>query len=264
MTERPKQIPNGSITDKERAGFLMDHYKDTFSILQGHWKARNRMFMYALILIALIAIDHFSGCSLADSVNDYLKNKFAPSSERWQDLDFAVIDFMARFVLLCVVIQYYQRSIHVDRSYRYVQYIEEQICKRIGRNLIAREGKAYYSLSGRPTDKKKRPLFLLAVGPLYTYVFPVALSLLMLWGFLLSFPKILYGFTDFLSVVLKLVGGAIFGGSRAHQSAEFDQMSFGIIIELLSAMCSVAIIGYSIMYMVWVRRKKDSQAVRKN
>jgi hypothetical protein len=123
---------------KDRAGLLMDHYKDTFGIILMHWKVRNRLFIYALVLLGLIGLDHLSGASLADAVNSYIRKEFIATGEQWKGLEFAIVDLMAQFVLLCVVIHYYQRSIQIDRMYNYVHRLEGQLCELLGPDVIAK------------------------------------------------------------------------------------------------------------------------------
>ncbi len=36
------------------AALLLDHHKDTFQIILYHWKVRNRLFLFILILLALM------------------------------------------------------------------------------------------------------------------------------------------------------------------------------------------------------------------
>jgi hypothetical protein len=212
----------------------MDHYEDTFGIILMHWKVRNRLFIYALILLALIAIDQFSGCSLADIVNDYLENRLGKTPEGEGRLDFAAVDFIARFVLLCVVIQYYQRSIQIDRMYKYIHRLEGQLCEFMGADVIAREGKAYLSRTGVPESnlKDNRPWILKRIGPLYTHVFPAALSLLAIFSLALTIKSI-------------------------RQCIANDQLAMGHLgIDILSILCSVGIVFYSVLYMVWVELRR--------
>jgi hypothetical protein len=200
----------------------MDHYKDSFAILLGHWKARNRLFVYVLLLIAIIG--GLSPSSLSDLVNGYLKKAYMEKDQVWRPLDFAVIGLLARFLLLCLVIQYYQRSILVDRQYKYIHHIEEQLCKFTGGDYITREGRAYFSRKGVPSTSGKdqrRPLFLRCVGPLYVYIFPLVLSVLVIW---------------------KLI--------------EWDLCRTISAVSILSALCSLGVVTYSVFYMIWIRWRR--------
>ena len=209
------------MNDEKRAELLMDHYKDTFSHLLYHWKMRNRVFIYTLFLITLIGIDIVSPGLLeqlfSGVVQKYIGDACVPA------LGFGIVDLIARFLLLCLVVQYYQRSIHVDRQYRYLDDVEEKLCKLMDGDYVTREGKAYLSRTGVPTPNQKdeRPLFLRLVGPLYVYVFPFALSVL---------------------ILLKIF--------------EWDGPAQSRAVDVLSAICSVGIVLYSTVYVWWVGQKK--------
>ncbi len=207
-----------------RAGLLMDHYKDTCAIVVPQWKARNRLFMYTLIVLTIIAIDTFTPLSLDSFVDTYVKNELGervPSMDL-QDygplLGFEIVDLLARFLLLCLVIQYYQRSMHIDRQYHYLDDLEKKICGLMGGFYVAREGRAYFSRSGVPQldQPDERPRFLRWVGPLYVYIFPLVLCALMVWKF------------------------------QAQDLA--TDLS---VINVLSALCSLAIVLYSFLYVRW-------------
>ncbi len=227
----PNATEQDELKPKDRLDLLVGHYDGTFDNLQNHWKARNRLFMYALILLALIGIDLCSPGSLAELVNGYLKKKFIDPADNWHALDFSAVAFVVHFVLLCVVIQYYQRSIRVDRLYRYLQSIEQRICQVSGETIIAREGKAYFSRHGVPTesDTDERPLFLRSVGPLYTYVFPLILIVLMVCGIV----------------------------RNAKTIKDFP-------VGPLTLLCCIAVIFYSILSVYWIRceKKRDPKTKR--
>jgi len=163
-------------TDK-RAELLMEHYKDTFQLILYHWKVRNRLFIYVLIILALLGLDSYSPGSLSELVNAYIAKKI----EKSPPLQLDIIGTAAWFILLSLVIQYYQRSIFVDREYRYIQRLEEQLCHEMGGDYVTREGKAYFSRTGRTDEGGKQPMFIHAVGPVYVIVFPALLIVFTVW-----------------------------------------------------------------------------------
>jgi len=160
---------------ERRAELLLDHYKDTFQLILYHWKARNRLFLFILILLALIALDFYSPNSISQWVNAFIKKNLGYDVPI---LDFEIMGTVVIFLLLTLVIEYYKRSINVDRQYRYLTSVEEDICHAMGGDYVTREGKSYFSRTGVPEadGKNKRPLYLRFVGPLYTYFFPLVLS----------------------------------------------------------------------------------------
>jgi hypothetical protein len=210
------------MNDEKRAELLLDHYKDTFQHILYHWKLRNRFFVYVLILIAVIALDTYQPGALSDLVNAYIAKTLQSAGQNVPALDFAVIRSATWFLLLSLVIQYYQRSLSVDRQYRYIDNLEEQICNVMGGDFVTREGKAYFSKTGafERGEERGRPLYLRAVGPLYTYFFPLILT-------------IFVGF--------KLVREAL----PPKQISDWFDILIGLVIVL-----------YNAFYVVWVKYKK--------
>jgi hypothetical protein len=264
------------MTEEKRAELLMDHYKDTFDHLLYHWKVRNRLFIYILILLAALVLDATGKGSIADIFNRYLdktvgaaakpdttkntnspkihnetdntdKQKPAPITNKTntdqkmemqgeiitgkQWIEFSAIKSLCWFLLMCLVIQYYQRSIHVDRQYAYIEQTENQLCVLMGGDYVTREGKSYSSTRGVYIrgQKAKWPKYLSAVGPLYTIVFPSLLT---------------------LSLIIK-IGIDIFPIKEFPLDTKHIMFFFNIMICL-------GIIFYNIYYIYWVlhERKK--------
>jgi len=224
------------MNDDKRAELLMDHYNTTFELILYHWKARNRLFALLLGMLAVMALDAAKPHSLANLANHYIEKTFVSDSAKdvvkagpqiteW--LDFSAVGSLSWFVLLCLVIQYYQRSIHVDRQYKYVADIEERLTKLLGSDsIITREGKAYRTASGAPdaTTGDRRPAYLKAIGPLYAYVFPLLLSALVIGKLWLDWHS--------------------------------PDWSSGNVSAWLNLAFGLAIVMYNILYMVWVTWKK--------
>jgi hypothetical protein len=176
--------------DDKRAELLMQHYANTYENIQNYWKIRNRLFLLILALLTVLVLDWAQPGSLASVANSWIVSALTNDSSTSDQIQaipklaFSVIGTLVRFILLCLVIQYYQRSIHVDRLYRYISDIEEKLCASMGGDFVTREGKAYFSATGvyAQAGPGKRPFFLRAVGPLYVYAFPVVLIFFALYG----------------------------------------------------------------------------------
>ena len=162
---------------EKRAELLLDHYKDSFRHTLSNWNARNRLFMFVLILLAFIALDIYSPGLIKSLINAYIAKTVGTDAPKF---DFDVVGSVIWFLLLSLVIQYYKRSIQVDRQFKYLGNIEKRLARAMDGQYITREGKAYFSRTGVPQvgEDNKRPLYLRAVGPLYTYFFPSALTIL--------------------------------------------------------------------------------------
>jgi len=180
MIEQLKNKQEGHMEDGKKAELLLDHYKNTFEYILYHWKSRNRLFIFIIIVIALMGLDLYRPRVLSQCVNAYIVKTLGSSGssntpQNTPSLDFDVIGSAVWFILLALVIEYYHRSIHLDRQYKYIMKLEEQICTEMKGDFVTREGKAYFSRTGVAGDGGKRPLFLRAIGPMYVYCFPVLL-----------------------------------------------------------------------------------------
>lgn len=213
---------NRHITKEKRAELLLDHHKDTYHYIDDQQKRRNRLFVFLLLLLALMTLDTFSPQLLPEITNAYVRKTLGKDGEPLPQFDFSVIGSAAWFLLLSLTIQYFQRSILIDRKFNYIDRLEQQICREIGGSFITREGSAYYSETGVSTGERTdlRPLFLRAVGPLYTYIFPLILTAL---------------------IVIKLARENF----EFHSGADYFNLIIGLCIIL-----------YSFFYLVWVSFRK--------
>ncbi len=176
--QKPKKTV---MPEKSRAELLFDHYKDTYHYVYDQLKRRNRFFLALLTLLSLMTLDMYSPELLPQMTNAYLAKTLGTPQNPAPTFDFSVIGSTFWFILLSLTIQYYQRSIQIDRRYNYLQNLERQICKDMGEGVITREGSAYWSetgVSGPGLRGDHRPLFLRSVGPLYVYFFPLVLTIL--------------------------------------------------------------------------------------
>lgn len=180
-----------AMNDDKRTELLMDHYKDTFQHILFHWKIRNRLFLFILVVLAVFILDAAKPGSVARLTNSMLTKVSGPevtvvttdtAVEHDEWLAFSAVGSLTWFVLLCLLIQYYQRSMHVNRQYKYIEQVENKLNEFLGSDLITREGKAYLSRTGayESGSTDDRPLFLRTVGSIYVYLFPLLLTCLVI------------------------------------------------------------------------------------
>lgn len=150
------------IADEKRLDVLHDHYKDTFARLREAEKLRDRLFIWVIIVFALLALE--IGYPLA------FRGTAGTLDAGGGKLDFrslplpALLD--ATWVLtLALVLRYCQTSISVDRQYRYVHLLEDTISPLLGGNKVyRREGEMYLS---------NYPMLLNVAWIAYVIVFPL-------------------------------------------------------------------------------------------
>ena len=232
------------MTDDKKAELLLVHYNDTFQHILFHWNARNRLFFFILCLMLFMTLDITSPQSFPTLLRHWVYSQVDMDKQATADdskgeasnkhnhhelIRFDAITSAVWFVLLCLVINYYQRSIHVDRQYRYIEGVEEQICELLGEDSVTREGRSYKSISGSVTDGEGRPFFLKLLGAMYTNVFPIVLlcfvvfKLISEWlqyGLSLSFDgEVSWGFICDLGIAIGLLCYTFgYGYSNNHWS----------------------------------------------
>ena len=271
-----------SMTVAKRTELLMEHYRDTSSIVLRHWRSRDRFFLYVLLVIAMIGVNAFSPGALSTLINGYVKRHILEDNsaastrhdivaegqitpegnikaeghmeekplpqqdtDEWEGLDFSAIDLMVQFLLLCLLISYYQKSILVKRMFTYVNFQEAQLSRWMGEDArvpyVARDGAAYFSRTGDPTGKQSRPWFLLSVKPLYVWLSPLAMVFLAIY---LSVPSL---------CVLQTVPWSLLGGKLCDLlGGQCDAAFFRpLTVAIGSTISCLGMIVYSLLYFIW-------------
>lgn len=224
-------------SDLQRVALLMDHYRDTYGIVTRHGKVRDRLFLFILVLLVLIAVDGLSRGTLSKVINGYAASHLVGSAEEWERLDFtAIIHLLVDFCLLSLVVRYYQRTILTTRAYRYLAGLEEQMCKWLGGPYITRHGDAYFSREGIPClrGKERQPWFLRFARVVYDCVFPLTLGGLAVWMFV--------GFMPAFDVL-----------GRNVRTMTYDPATIKLTASQVgSGVCSLGLAFSSFLYLVWV------------
>lgn len=219
------------------AAILIAHYKNTYGIVLRHGRARDRFFLYILLLLALIAIDGLSRGTLSNVINGYAETHLVANRDGWQKLDFtAIIHLLVDFCLLSLVLKYYQRTMLTTRAYNYLIRLEEQICEALGGPYVTRHGRAYYSRFGVPNLKKKerQPYYLRFARFVYDGVFPMALGALAIWMFL---PYVAAFETVWHNV----------------RTMTYDPATIkSTVSQVGSGICTLGIAFSSLLYLVWI------------
>jgi len=243
------------VDDVKRVELLLDHYKDTFQITFEHWKTRNRFFAFILIVLALMLFQITSPKVLEQLANSYIRKQTEPSSssdskppsqapqsdeaqtrtdkpdrpastkQAEQDpLDFRFLASLLWFVLAALLVPYYQKSVAVDRQFRYLGDLEAKLNILLGGEFITREGKFY---------DKYRPRLLRYVGHFYHIVFPLLLHLIL---------------------VVKLI--------QEIRSARREPTVASIAFTAADFVVALVICVYTILYLAYLRNRKTGALKR--
>lgn len=114
-----------------------DHYKDSFSLQQGYLGERNKLTVWLLILLVLVAGFIYDPALLNEKVNTYVECHVKGLAVEFKYLNTGVI-----FLLLWVVTRYYQLVLLIEKMYNYISECETRLSKD-NNYIINREG-AYY------------------------------------------------------------------------------------------------------------------------
>ncbi len=150
-----------SVSDDTKLEALLDHYNDTFKYIREYAKIRERLFLFALIVVAIMFFDITAAADSTAVISEIIEKKVGLKIA----IKPAFIESILWFSLLSITIRYFQMTVLVQRQYDYMHELEDKLCK-LGGNFFYREGKAY---------KEAYPLFSRWTGFLYTIAFPVIL-----------------------------------------------------------------------------------------
>lgn len=137
---------------------LYDHYKDTCSITSEATKRRDRLLIYVVVSLGILAIQGIMPEISDRAINEFLSFKFGFATT----INLSVLGSAVWFLLLLFILRYFQVSIFVERQYPYLHQLEE----RIENGILSREGKGYLL---------SYPIFSNWMWLLYTVIFPTLL-----------------------------------------------------------------------------------------
>jgi hypothetical protein len=146
----------------ETLTLLHEHYRDTCGMMQDLRKARDRYFYLTLLVLGITLFDVAVPADFATTIADVLRARLALSTAP----NLAYVRCLLWFLLLGLTIRYGQSALAVERQYNYVHDLEAELAAQVGKGF-RREGDAYL---------KDYPLFLSWAHYLYSLVFPLVLS----------------------------------------------------------------------------------------
>lgn len=151
--------------EQQKLSLLHDHYKETFNHIQDYLKLRDRLFAYVLLIVTLMLFQMYSPSGSTGAISELLTKKL----ELKTPIDISFLSSIIWFALLSLIVRYYQTVVHIERQYDYIHKIEDQLSPEYDRNAFTREGESYL---------KNYPVFSSWAWILYTIVFPVLLSVI--------------------------------------------------------------------------------------
>ncbi len=158
-------MTTAAISDEKKIEILNDHYKDTFSQLSKYLEKRERLFSLILVTVVVLLFQLYSPSEANTTIGEFILKKLDLQST----VNIAFVNSVIWFILLGLVVSYFQTIIHIERQYTYVHGLEEQLSKEFHGKAFTREGKSYL---------KNYPQFDNWMHFIYTLVFPAVLILM--------------------------------------------------------------------------------------
>ena len=177
--------------DDTKLEILSEHYTHTFDFLQSHLKRRDRLFMGVLLVLIVMLFQIYTPKESSGLISQFISNKL----ELKTPINFLYIQSIIWFVLLAMIIKYFQAVVFIERQYSYIHSLENILSKQYGDGAFTREGASYLN---------DYPVFLNWASFLYTILFPVILVIVILSKIISEYNE--YGFGE----ALIWFNGAIF------------------------------------------------------
>ena len=182
------------MTDDKKLEIYYDHYKDTFQHQVRYIENRNRYFLLTILLTVVLSLF---------IVDRNTSNTIICKITGLQELPFAHLNSVLLFCFLWILILYFQSMQTVERQYKYIHFLEDELNKNMTAFVISREGKLFQSDTTIATR---------LVTLIYKYFHPLSMILVVL-GQLMGKPNLdknfwvdlLLSFIIVLFIVLQFV-----------------------------------------------------------
>lgn len=141
---------------------LYDHYKETCGYMKEYNAKRDRLTLYLIICLALFVVFLSAPDKITAAINNYIN-----AEKQIIKINLAALNSLLVYVTAYISLQYYQVCLTIERTYRYLGVIEEELSKE--EYKITREGKDY---------AKNYPLLGNIANIFYAWGIPIGAALL--------------------------------------------------------------------------------------
>ncbi|PIP62674.1 hypothetical protein COW98_02775 [Candidatus Roizmanbacteria bacterium CG22_combo_CG10-13_8_21_14_all_35_9] len=157
-----------SISDDIKFTVLCSHYSDTFANIKESIKLRDKLTALILLVLAFLALYTFWPTDAITAFSGMSEQKLGLAIS----IDVGFLGSIVWFALLIAVVRYTQVVVYIERQYKYIHKIEEELHKHFDNSIaFTREGKSYL---------KDYPKFSDWIWTLYTIIFPFVLGVIVL------------------------------------------------------------------------------------
>lgn len=165
-----------AISGDKKLEILNDHYKDTFSHLLNYLKRRDRLFFYLLVVLAIMFLQVVAPDEPQLVISKWIEKNVGEGGA----INTSFIRGIIWFVLLSLVLRYFQTTVFVERQYAYLHKLEQELSfLSLSGVAFTREGKSYLKNYPKLSDW---------ADVLYTWVFPGLLLILVTIEVVIEFP----------------------------------------------------------------------------
>lgn len=126
-------------TDDAKLNILNDHYKDTFVWLQETRKQRDQLYVLVVAAAALLVFQLVSPKDAGLAIGQIVSKQLGLQAP----IDVSILGSLIWFALLGLSIRYFQTTISLERQYKYIHSLEEELCIVFDEKVFIREGKFY-------------------------------------------------------------------------------------------------------------------------
>lgn len=126
-------------SDDERFKALTEHYKDTFTHVQGYLKQRDWYFAATLIVLVLMLFQLAAPASSERVISAVIGKQIGTETQ----VDTTFTGTVIWLLMLAAVFRYFQLVVLINRQYMYVHALEERLAAEYGGTVFTREGKWY-------------------------------------------------------------------------------------------------------------------------
>lgn len=109
----------------DKIDLLYDHYKDTCEFQRVNLELRNKLFVYVVLLLGLLILLVLRPDTIGGMIIAVIKEKFNFDMSS----SFGIFQSLLWVLLLYASIRYYQATINIERTYKYIHSVEARIAK---------------------------------------------------------------------------------------------------------------------------------------
>jgi hypothetical protein len=141
---------------------LYNHYADSFAVIQSQIRLRDRLLVVILTILSVMSFRILLPQESGNVLSEFVGKKL----DVGQPVNLVFLGTVVWFALLSAVMRYFQVGVNLERQYKYLHRVEDEISRYYGGDVFTREGKSYL---------RDYPIFSNWAWGLYTIVLPSGL-----------------------------------------------------------------------------------------